>query len=166
MLIGIAAANKLGLSGVIFYLTVYTFMNVAAFIMISLLENDFEKRVSLDDYKGLANTHPWYAAVMSILMFALSGLPPFGGFFGKYYVFLSAVRADMTYLAVIGVISSVISAYFYLRVVVYMYFKSGEEKAELFSSAGDYFVITICVLFILQLGLTPGIVLDLITKYL
>ena len=166
MLIGIAAANKLGLSGVIFYLTVYTFMNVAAFIMISLLENDFEKRVSLDDYKGLANTHPWYAAVMSILMFALSGLPPFGGFFGKYYVFLSAVRADMTYLAVIGVISSVISAYFYLRVVVYMYFKSGEEKTELFSSAGDYFVLTICVLFILQLGLTPGIVLDLITKYL
>jgi len=166
MLIGIAAANKLGFSGVIFYLTVYTFMNVAAFIMISLLENDFEKRVSLDDYKGLANTHPWYAAVMSILMFALSGLPPFGGFFGKYYVFLSAVRADMTYLAVIGVISSVISAYFYLRVVVYMYFKSGEEKTELFSSAGDYFVLTICVLFILQLGLTPGIVLDLITKYL
>jgi len=166
MLIGIAAANKLGLSGVIFYLTVYTFMNVAAFIMISLLENDFEKRVSLDDYKGLANTHPWYAAVMSILMFALSGLPPFGGFFGKYYVFLSAVKADMTYLAVIGVISSVISAYFYLRVVVYMYFKSGEEKTELFSSAGDYFVLTICVLFILQLGLTPGIVLDLITKYL
>lgn len=166
MLIGIAAANKLGMSGVIFYLTVYSFMNIAAFIMISLLENDFEKRVTLDDYKGLANTHPWYAAVMSILMFALSGIPPFGGFFGKYYVFLSAIKADMTYLAVIGVISSVISAYFYLRVVVYMYFRSGDEKTELFSSAGDYFVLVVCVLFILQLGLTPGVILDLITKFL
>lgn len=166
MLIGIAAANKLGMSGVIFYLTVYSFMNIAAFIMISLLENDFEKRVTLDDYKGLANTHPWYAAVMSILMFALSGIPPFGGFFGKYYVFLSAIKADMAYLAVIGVISSVISAYFYLRVVVYMYFRSGDEKTELFSSAGDYFVLVVCVLFILQLGLTPGVILDLITKFL
>lgn len=166
MLIGIAAANKLGMSGVIFYLMVYSFMNIAAFIMISLLENDFEKRVTLDDYKGLANTHPWYAAVMSILMFALSGIPPFGGFFGKYYVFLSAIKADMTYLAVIGVISSVISAYFYLRVVVYMYFRSGDEKTELFSSAGDYFVLVVCVLFILQLGLTPGVILDLITKFL
>jgi len=166
MLIGIAAANKLGMSGVIFYLTVYSFMNIAAFIMISLLENDFEKRVTLNDYKGLANTHPWYAAVMSILMFALSGIPPFGGFFGKYYVFLSAIKADMTYLAVIGVISSVISAYFYLRVVVYMYFRSGDEKTELFSSAGDYFVLVVCVLFILQLGLTPGVILDLITKFL
>lgn len=166
MLIGIAAANKLGMSGVIFYLTVYSFMNIAAFIMISILENDFEKRVTLNDYKGLANTHPWYAAVMSILMFALSGIPPFGGFFGKYYVFLSAIKADMTYLAVIGVISSVISAYFYLRVVVYMYFRSGDEKTELFSSAGDYFVLVVCVLFILQLGLTPGVILDLITKFL
>ncbi|NPV12267.1 MAG: NADH-quinone oxidoreductase subunit N [Ignavibacteria bacterium] len=166
MLIGIAAANKLGMSGVIFYLTVYSFMNIAAFIMISFLESDFEKRVSLDDFKGLANTHPWFAAVMSILMFALSGLPPFGGFFGKYYVFLSAVRADMTYLAVVGVISSVISAYFYLRVVVYMYFKTSDEKQNLFSSAGDYFVLTICVLFIIQLGLTPNFVLDMITRFL
>ncbi len=166
MLIGIAAANKLGMSGVIFYLTVYSFMNVAAFVMVSFLENDFEKRVNLDDYRGLANTHPWYAAVMSVLMFALSGLPPFGGFFGKYYVFLSAVRADMTYLAIIGVISSVISAYFYLRVVVYMYFRNNEEKQNLFSSAGDYFVLTISLLFVIQLGLTPNLVLDLITRSL
>ncbi len=166
MLIGIAAANKLGMSGVIFYLTVYSFMNVAAFIMVSILENDFERRVNLEDYKGIANTHPFYAAVMAILMFALSGLPPFGGFFGKYYVFLSAVKADMTYLAIIGVISSIISAYFYLRVVVYMYFRDNEEKQNLFSSAGDYFVLTVCVLFVIQLGLTPNMVLDLITKFL
>ncbi|MGB9665177.1 MAG: NADH-quinone oxidoreductase subunit N, partial [Ignavibacteria bacterium] len=166
MLIGIAAANKLGMSGVIFYLTVYSFMNVAAFIMVSILENDFERRVNLEDYKGIANTHPFYAAVMAILMFALSGLPPFGGFFGKYYVFLSAVKADMTYLAIIGVISSIISAYFYLRVIVYMYFRDNEEKQNLFSSAGDYFVLTVCVLFVIQLGLTPNMVLDLITKFL
>jgi len=166
MLIGIAAGNKIGMSGVIFYLTVYSFMNVAAFILVSLLENDSEKRVSLNDYAGLSNSHPYYAALMSIVMFALSGLPPFGGFFGKYYVFLSAVRADLTYLAVIGVLSSVISAYFYLRVVVYMYFRKGEETQFAFSSSADNFVLIVCTLFIIQLGITPNLLLNQITRFL
>lgn len=166
MLIGIASANKLGMSGVIFYLIVYSFMNVAAFILISLMENDFEKRISLNDFIGLANTHPWYAAIMALMMFALSGLPPFGGFFGKYYVFLAAIKADLTYLAVIGVISSVISAYFYLRVVVYMYFRTNEERKDIFHTSADNFVLVLCTLFVLQLGITPNLVLDLITRFL
>ncbi len=166
MLIGIASANKLGMSGVIFYLIVYSFMNVASFILISLMENDFEKRISLNDFIGLANTHPWYAAIMALMMFALSGLPPFGGFFGKYYVFLAAIKADLTYLAVIGVISSVISAYFYLRVVVYMYFRTNEERKDIFHTSADNFVLVLCTLFVLQLGITPNLVLDLITRFL
>ncbi len=166
MLIGIAAANKLGMSGVIFYLIVYSFMNVGAFLLISLLENDVEKRITLQDYTGLAKDHPWYAALMSIFMFALSGLPPFGGFFGKYYVFLSAIRADMTYLAIVGVLSSVISAYFYLRVIIYMYFKSADEKFKVYNSAADNFVLTFCILFVIQLGVTPNLIIDVISKYL
>lgn len=166
MLIGIAAANKIGMSGVIFYLIVYSFMNVAAFVLVSLIENDAEKRVTLNEYAGLSNSHPYYAALMSIVMFALSGLPPFGGFFGKYYVFLSAVKADLTYLAVIGVLSSVISAYFYLRVVVYMYFRKDEEKYNLFLSSSDNFVLIICILFIIQLGITPNLILNQIIKFL
>lgn len=166
MLIGIAAANKLGMSGVIFYLIVYSFMNVGAFILISLLENDVEKRVTLEDYTGLAKEHPWYTALMSIFMFALSGLPPFGGFFGKYYVFLSAIKADMTYLAIIGVFSSVISAYFYLRVIIYMYFKTADEKQEIYNSTADNFVLTLCILFVIQLGIMPGMVLEVISRYL
>lgn len=166
MLIGIASANKLGISGVIFYLIVYSFMNVAAFILVSLMENDFEKRVSFKDVAGLANTHPWYAAIMSLMMFALSGLPPFGGFFGKYYVFLAAIKADLTYLAVIGVISSVISAYFYLRVVVYMYFRTNEDNKNIFNTPADNFVLVLCALFVIQLGITPNLLLDLITRYL
>lgn len=166
MLIGIAAANKLGMSGVIFYLIVYSFMNVGAFILISLLENDIEKRITLQDYTGLAKEHPWYAALMAIFMFALSGLPPFGGFFGKYYVFLSAIRADLTYLAIVGVLSSVIAAYFYLRVINYMYFKSADEKLSIYNSPADNFVLTLCILFVIQIGLMPNLVLDIISKYL
>lgn len=166
MLIGIAAANKFGMSGVIFYLTVYTFMNIGAFILISIMESGVEKRVTLDDYTGISSTHPWYAALMSVFMFSLAGIPPFGGFFGKYYVFLAAIRADMTWLAVVGVISSIISAYFYLRVVIYMYFKKGSTEPAIFYSYKENFVLTLCVLIVLQLGLTPGLFLDLINKYL
>lgn len=166
MLIGIAAANKFGMNGVIFYLTVYTFMNIGAFILISIMESNVEKRVTLDDYTGISSTHPWYAALMSLFMFSLAGIPPFGGFFGKYYVFLAAIRADMTWLAVVGVISSIISAYFYLRVVIYMYFKKGSTEPAIFYSYKENFVLTLCVLIVLQLGLTPGLFLDLINKYL
>ncbi|MCX8010963.1 MAG: NADH-quinone oxidoreductase subunit N, partial [Ignavibacteria bacterium] len=90
MLIGLASANKIGFIGVIFYLFVYTFMNLGAFILISLNENDGDKRVTLDDFAGLSYNKPTLSALMAIFMFALSGLPPFGGFFGKYYVFVSA----------------------------------------------------------------------------
>lgn len=166
MLIGIAAANKFGMSGVIFYLTVYSFMNIGAFILISIMESNVEKRVTLDDYTGISSTHPWYAALMSLFMFSLAGIPPFGGFFGKYYVFLAAIRANMTWLAVVGVFSSIISAYFYLRVVIYMYFKKGSTEPAIFYSYKENFVLTLCVLIILQLGLTPGLFLDLINKYL
>jgi NADH-quinone oxidoreductase subunit N len=166
MLIGIAASNKIGMGGVIFYLVVYSFMNVAAFILISLMEEDLEKRVTLQDFAGLSKTHPYYAGIMALIMFALSGLPPFGGFFGKYYVFFSAVKADLTYLAVIGVLSSVISAYFYLRVVVYMYFRNGEETQKVYSSPLDNFVLTVCILFVIKLGITPNLILDIITRFL
>ncbi len=166
MLIGLAAANKLGLSGIIFYLTVYTFMNLGAFILVSLNEDSADKRVTLDDFAGLGTQKPSLAALMSIFMFGLAGLPPFGGFFGKYYVFISAIEADLTWLAIIGVLSSVISAYFYLRVIVYMYFREVQITWQSKYSFAENFVLSLSVLFILQMGIFPSTILDLITKYL
>ncbi len=166
MMIGVAAANKIGMAGIIFYLAVYGFMNIGAFILISMLETSMEKRLTLDDLSGIYKTYPWFSAVMALFMFALSGIPPFGGFFGKYYVFISAVKADMTWLAVIGVISSVIAAYFYLRVVIYMYFRREGENQNLYATAAENFIITVCVLFVIQLGITPGVFLNIITRFL
>ncbi|MFH2003424.1 MAG: NADH-quinone oxidoreductase subunit N [Bacteroidota bacterium] len=166
MLIGIAAANKLGFSGVIYYLIVYTFMNLGAFLIISLLEDSADKRVQLDDLSGLGNQSPALAAFMAMFMFALSGLPPFGGFFGKYYVFIAAIESNMTWLAVVGVLSSVISAYFYLRVIIYMYFKETQISIPSKYSFAENFVLVLSVLVILQMGLLPATILDLITKYL
>jgi NADH-quinone oxidoreductase subunit N len=101
--------------------------------------------------------------MISLFMFALAGIPPLAGFFGKYYVFFGAIQADLTWLAIVGVLSSVISVYFYIRVVVYAYFKNSEEDFEIESSVGTYAAIIISAAFVLLLGFFPDMLLGLIT---
>jgi NADH-quinone oxidoreductase subunit N len=100
------------------------------------------------------------------MMFALAGIPPFGGFFGKYYVFIAAIDANLTWLAIVGIISSVISVYFYLRIVVVMYFKSSELDEKPQYSFREMFAVMISVLLVIILGLAPGSLIDLITSFL
>ena len=100
------------------------------------------------------------------MMFALAGIPPFGGFFGKYYVFIAAINANLTWLAIVGIISSVISVYFYLRIVVVMNFKSSELDEKPIYSFRQMFAVMISVLLVIILGLAPGSLIDLITSFL
>ncbi len=166
MLIGLAAGNADGTAGVIFYLTVYTFMNLAAFGIVALIEGENESNLDLDSYSGLGTRNPVLAAMLSICMFSLAGIPPMAGFFGKYYVFIAAIKSDLTWLAIVGIISSVISVYFYLRVVVLMYFKeAGSEEIPAKSFSG-FLGVMISVLLIILLGIFPGSLLDIITSYL
>ena len=166
ILIGLAAGTPTGIAGVIFYLTAYTFMNLAAFGIISLVEGENDANLSIDSYAGLGSRKPFLAALLSIIMFALAGIPPLAGFFGKYYVFIAAIKSGLTWLAIIGIISSVISVYFYLRIVVLMYFKEGEEKAFPAKSFSGMLGVVISVLLVIILGILPGSLLDLITSYL
>jgi NADH-quinone oxidoreductase subunit N len=166
MLIGLAAGSSDGVAGVMFYLTIYTFMNLAAFGIVSLVEGENETNLDLDSYSGLGNRNPVLAALLAICMFSLAGIPPMAGFFGKYYVFIAAIKSGLTWLAIIGIISSVISVYFYLRVVVLMYFKEGESEEIPANSFSGFLGVTISVLLIIALGIFPGSLLDLITSYL
>jgi NADH-quinone oxidoreductase subunit N len=166
MLIGLAAGSADGTVGVIFYLTVYTFMNLAAFGIVALIEGENESNLDLNSYSGLGNRSPVLAALLSICMFSLAGIPPKAGFFGKYYVFIAAIKSELTWLAVVGIISSVISVYFYLRVVVLMYFKESEIESVPEKSLSGFLGVTISVLLIIALGIFPGSLLDLITSYL
>ncbi len=164
--IGLAAGNHDAVAGVIFYLAAYTFMNLGAFGIISLIEGKDEKNLNINSYAGLGNRRPLLAALLAILMFALAGIPPFAGFFGKYYIFIAAIKAHLTWLAILGVISSAISVYFYLRIVVLMYFKSSDEKLAIESSNSAMLAIVFSVLVIILLGIFPGSLLDLITKFI
>lgn len=164
--IGLAAGNHDSIAGIIFYLTAYTFMNLGAFGIISLIEGKDETNLNINSYAGLGNRKPVLAALLAILMFALAGIPPFAGFFGKYYIFIAAVKANLTWLAILGVISSAISVYFYLRIVVLMYFKASDSDLTFEPSQSSMIAIVFSVLVVVVLGILPGSFLDLITKFI
>src|SRR6187431_820033 len=121
LLVGLVAANDVGKAAILFYLLAYSVTNLAAFGAIALLGARDRDNDELRDYAGLWHTHPALAALMTVCLLSLGGLPPTAGFIGKWYIFSAAVSAGYYSLAVIGVLTSVISVFFYLRVVVMMY---------------------------------------------
>ena len=141
LLVGVAAAATVpaGVSASMFYLLVYAFMVMGAFMVVQYVsrlgppdDDAVRERSSLEDYRGLARRHPWAAGLLAVFMLALTGIPPLSGFWAKYYVFLAGVEAGLTWLVVVAVISSVISAFFYLRVLVVAYLQEpvGDAEAE------------------------------------
>jgi NADH-quinone oxidoreductase subunit N len=165
MLIGLASGNSEGIAGVIFYLAVYTFMNLAAFGIVAIIEGKDDSNLSINSYAGLGSRYPLLAAMLAIVMFSLAGIPPLAGFFAKYYIFIAAIKSGLVWLAILGVISSVISVYFYLRIVVLMYFKSSEDELVFEKSSSGMLGVIISVLLIIIFGIIPGSLIDLISCF-
>jgi NADH-quinone oxidoreductase subunit N len=130
-LIGLVVGNEAGVNGVLIYLAVYIFMNIGAFAIILSMRQKGRAVEGISDLAGLSKTSPLMAAALAIFMFSMAGIPPMAGFFGKFYVFVAAVEAHMYGLAVIGVLTSVVGAYYYLRIVKLMYF---DEPVEAFDA--------------------------------
>ncbi len=166
LIIGLAASNTEGIAGIIFYLAAYSFMNLGAFGIVSIIEGKEETNLELNSYRGLGTRQPLLAALLSLFMFSLAGIPPFAGFFGKYYIFIAAIEAKLTWLAILGVLSSVISVYFYLRLVVLMYFYDSSEQIEIEKSNSGLLAVFISAILVVLLGILPGSLLNLIISYL
>jgi NADH-quinone oxidoreductase subunit N len=164
--IGLAAGNQDAVAGIIFYLAAYTFINLGAFGIIALIEGERETNLNIYSYAGLSSRKPLLSALLALFMFSLAGIPPFAGFFGKYYVFISAIKADLTWLAVIGVFSSAISVYFYLRIVVLMYFKEPTAELALIESRTGLLAVIISSVLVILLGVFPESILELITSFI
>jgi NADH-quinone oxidoreductase subunit N len=160
MLIGIASGQPLGQQGILFYLVSYAFTNLGAFGVLSVLEKEAGKNLSYEDYAGLGTRKPIIAALLSMFMFSLTGIPPFAGFIGKYYLFASAVQSGLTWLAILGVMTSLISAYYYLRVVVFMYFHDASETSEIYVPRLALVSLVIAASGIVILGILPSLILD------
>ncbi len=121
-LIGLAVATPAGIRGVLVYMAIYLFMNVGTFAVILCMRQGGKMLEGINDLAGLSRTQPGLALALAIFMFAMAGIPPTAGFFSKLYIFLAAIDAKLTVLAVIGVVTSVVGAFYYLRVVKVMYF--------------------------------------------
>ena len=165
MVVGIASGLSLGQQGILFYLVSYALTNLGAFGTIAILEKEEGKNLTYAEYAGLGTRRPILAALLASFMFSLTGIPPFAGFVGKYYLFASAVQSDLTWLAILGVLTSLISAYYYLRVVVYMYFHEAVEEGSV--SIPRLALLALCIsgIGIIVLGVFPSLILD-VTKLL
>jgi NADH-quinone oxidoreductase subunit N len=157
ILVGLVAGTPDGYAAVVFYLIAYTFMNLGAFgVVVALAEKGHEcERV--DSFAGLSRQRPTLAAMMTLFMVALAGIPPTLGFFAKFKIFQAAVTAGQVPLAVIGVLMSVVSVYYYLRIPVLMYMREpGEETPRMTVHSGEAFVLAVCTLAVVALGLFPN----------
>ncbi|MFD2235062.1 NADH-quinone oxidoreductase subunit NuoN [Phaeospirillum tilakii] len=128
-LVGLAAGSVLGVQAVLIYLAIYLFMNIGVFAVILSMRRMGQMVERIEDLAGLARTQPAMAFVMAMLMFSMAGIPPLAGFWGKFYVFMAAIEAGLYPLAVLGVLTSVVAAFYYLRIVKLMYF---DEPVEAF----------------------------------
>ena len=149
ILIGLVAANTAGIKGVSIYMSIYVIMNIAIFsILLSLkYNNQFVEKIS--DFAGLSKHKPLLSLSIAIIMLSMAGIPPFAGFFGKFYIFIAAIKADFILLAVLGVIASVISAFYYLKIIKVMYFDDHENlKFQTTFSKQSIFILTLTIFFI------------------
>ena len=163
---GISENGTVGASSVIFYLFSYSLMTIGSFALVSMMERTEDHSLEVDDLKGLAKKRPVLAFSFAIFMFSLAGLPPSLGFFSKFYLFNAAVGEGLIWLAIWGVVNSVISVYYYLRPIVMMYMHEGESDV---ASAGHFataITIVVAAILTLLLGVVSGPLLTMVENSL
>ncbi len=161
IMMGLVSGSQYGYSGIVFYLTAYMFMQIGSFIIVAILERNGEKYLELSDYAGLSKRHPVLAAFMTIFMFSLAGIPPFAGFFGKYFLFTAAIDAGFLWLTLVGVLSSIISVYFYIGLIVKMYFTEPEGQREDNEVGMSGLSLIITIAGVIVLGILPSGILSI-----
>lgn len=164
VLVALTPGTEAGVKAALIYLFIYFLMNLGAFGVVIALGRRGDRGVEIEEYAGLARKHPVYGLVMAVFMFSLAGVPPTGGFIGKFYAFSAAIRSGYIWLAVIGVLMSAVSAYFYLRVLVVLYMREaagGEPPEPRFADLpgaafGLSISLLVCTAAVLALGVWPG----------
>lgn len=161
LLLGLLAGTHSGYAGAMFYVITYALMSAGAFGMIILLGRAGFEADQLEDFKGLTERSPWFALIMLMLMFSLTGVPPFIGFWAKWFVIKEALAAGFVWLAVLAVITSIIGAYYYLRIVKLMYFDAVERAEPIAPGTEMGLVISLNGFVVLVLGLIPGVLMTM-----
>jgi NADH-quinone oxidoreductase subunit N len=164
IMLGVITGSSMGMSALVFYILVYTVANLAIFAIITVIEQNSNK-VTLGDYAGLYKTNPKLSFVMTLALFSLGGIPPFAGFFSKFFIFMSAFKAGFELLVFIAVVNTIISLYYYLLIVKAMYITPSDEPIPAFKSdCSTKISIVICLVGIVGLGIA-SIVYQTIYQY-
>jgi NADH-quinone oxidoreductase subunit N len=162
MLVGLVAGGRPGAAAILYYVMAYTFTTAGAFGVITLCERAGEEAVDVKQYAGLARRHPMLAATLALFLLSLIGVPPLAGFVGKFYLFSAAVRSGFLWLTIVAVLNSAVAAYYYLRIIIYMYMQEGEASAaSLAPSFAGAVALVISLVGVVLLGVAPGPFADL-----
>ncbi|MDP6559187.1 MAG: NADH-quinone oxidoreductase subunit N [Candidatus Binatia bacterium] len=162
LIIAVIAGGEVGGPALLFYLLAYTLMSLGAFAVVMALKEGNQDNERYGHFAGIGFSRPFLGMAMSIFMLSLAGFPPLGGFTGKFYLFRSAVASGHTELAIIGVLNSLLSVVYYLRVVMMMYMEEGGMQGKSFSSSPYLYVaIALAALGVLYLGIAPGLLLEI-----
>jgi NADH-quinone oxidoreductase subunit N len=162
LMVGLCAlglGSPTGLSAMVYYLIAYSIATMGAFAIVAYIGSKGRERVLVDDWAGLAAQHPGAALAMIICLLSFGGIPPTAGFFGKFYVFKSAMDVydgQLLWLVIVGVVNSAISIYYYLRIVTAMYFREANAPFTVTRSAGLSFVIALMAILVIAVGIMPG----------
>jgi len=161
-LAGLATGTNAGIQSSISYITIYIFMNLGLFSCMFMLRREDNYFENIDDLSGLSKNHPLLAFSFLIILFSLAGIPPLAGFFAKFYIFTAVIEQSMYFLAVVGLLSTVIAAFYYLRLIKIIYFDSSKEKYEINHNLGLKFSLLVSSLFILLYFIYPSLLSEIV----
>ncbi len=161
IILGVIAGNVAGYAGVLVYMTVYLFMNMGIFAVIVLMRRDGIQGELLDDFAGLAKVRPGYALAMGLYLFSLAGIPFLGGFWAKYVVFIAVIEAGHLYLAIIALVFAVVGAFYYLRVVKYIYFDDKRVDFNFVENRLMQATVVVTAIAVVAIGIYPDPVINI-----
>jgi NADH-quinone oxidoreductase subunit N len=166
VLVALAARSETGTAAAMFYLAAYALMNIGAFAVVAHLSGKGERFLSVDDFSGLASRQPFTAALLTIFLLSMIGVPLTAGFFGKFYIFKAALQSNLVWLTVLGLLTSAVAAYYYLRILVVMYMHEPSEAVTLAEplGAGMKAALVLPALGTFFLGVAPSAVLNFAMK--
>ena len=157
-LAGLSVGTNEGIQNSIIYLIIYLIMNIAFFCCLFMLKRENQYFDKVEDLSGLSKNHPLLSLSMMIILFSLAGIPPLAGFFAKFYIFTAVIEQSMYFLAIVGLLSTVIAAFYYIRLIKVMYFDEQKEKYDLNHSLGLKMILVISSTIILIYFVNPNII--------
>ena len=164
ILAGLSTGTNAGVQSTIIYLVIYLLMNLAAFGCIFMMKRENLYYEDINELSGLSKNHPILALSFLIILFSLAGIPPLAGFFAKFYIFMAVIEAGMYALAIIGLLTTVISSFYYLRIIKIIYFDPPKEKYDQINYFGLKITLFLSTLIILLYFIYPSVLINLVSK--